>query len=139
MPPRCPVVAVLITIAVVPRITLWGLTELKMEMLLQVWPMFLLGLHWRRLTAHAALAGLVGIVVALGLPMTSCARPFGLHDGDDRLGGESARVPGNVEGHRRAERPGIIISGTRCSRGLNDNLRLSPRGAFLLDAAAPAL
>jgi Na+/proline symporter len=76
------VIIMLVTIAVVPRITLWGLTELKMEMLLQVWPMFLLGLHWKPLTAPAALAGLiVGLMVAFGLPLSSYARPFGLHDG----------------------------------------------------------
>jgi SSS family solute:Na+ symporter len=76
------VIAVLVTIAVVPRITLWGLTELKMELLLQVWPMFLLGVHWKRVTAQGALAGLiVGLVVSFGLPASAYTRPFGLHDG----------------------------------------------------------
>lgn len=76
------VIALLVTIAVVPRITLWGLTELKMEMLLQVWPMFLLGIHWKRLTAPAALAGLiVGLGVSFVLPFSGYTRPLGLHDG----------------------------------------------------------
>lgn len=76
------VVAVLVTVALVPRLTLWGLTELKMELLVQVSPLFMLGLHWRRLTGRAALAGLAaGLVVAFALPAFSVSRPFGLHDG----------------------------------------------------------
>jgi SSS family solute:Na+ symporter/sodium/pantothenate symporter len=76
------VVAVLVSIAVVPRITLWGLTELKMEMLMQVSPMFLLGIHWKRLTAPAALTGLiVGLAVSFALPLSGYSRPYGLHDG----------------------------------------------------------
>lgn len=76
------IVGVLVTIALVPRLTLWGLTELKMELLVQVSPLFMLGLHWRRLTGHAALAGLVvGLVVAFALPVLGVSRPFGVHDG----------------------------------------------------------
>jgi Na+/proline symporter len=76
------VIAVLVSVALVPRITLWGLTELKMELLLQVSPLFLLGLHWPRLTARAALVGMVtGLVVALVLPQSPYSRLGGLHDG----------------------------------------------------------
>ena len=76
------VVAVLIAIALVPRITLWGLLELKMELLLQVSPLFVLGLTWRRLTARAAFAGmLTGLALALGIPLAGYARPFGFHAG----------------------------------------------------------
>jgi SSS family solute:Na+ symporter len=75
-------VTVLVTLALVPRITLWGLTELKMELLIQVSPLFLLGLNWPRLTARAALAGLIaGLTVSFALPLTGYTRPFGLHDG----------------------------------------------------------
>lgn len=75
-------VAVLVVVALVPRITLWGLTELKMELLIQVSPVFVLGLHWPPLTAPAALAGmLTGVLLSLSLPATSFSRPFGLHDG----------------------------------------------------------
>jgi SSS family solute:Na+ symporter/sodium/pantothenate symporter len=73
---------VLVVVALVPRMTLWGLIELKMEILIQVAPLFMLGVHWSRLTAPAALAGLVaGLAVSFGLPMAGYPRPFGVHDG----------------------------------------------------------
>lgn len=76
------IVGVLVTVALVPRISLWGLTELKMELLVQVSPLFVIGLHWPRLTGPAALAGLVcGLGVAFALPLAGLSRPFGLHDG----------------------------------------------------------
>lgn len=76
------IVGVLVGIALVPRMTLWGLIELKMEVLVQVSPLFLLGLHWKRLTAPAALTGMVtGFLVSLALPWSGYARPFGFHDG----------------------------------------------------------
>jgi Na+/proline symporter len=76
------VVGGLLAVALVPRITLWGLTELKMELLLQVSPLFLLGLHWKGLTSRAALAGmLAGLAISLVLPATAYSRPWGLHDG----------------------------------------------------------
>ena len=76
------IVAGLVTIALVPRITLWGLIELKMEILMQISPAFMLGLQWRRLTASAALSGmLVGLAVSFGLPFFGYSRPLGIHDG----------------------------------------------------------
>jgi len=76
------IVAALVGVALVPRVTLWGLIELKMEILIQVAPLFMLGLHWRRLTAPAAIAGLVaGLAVSFALPLAGYARPFGVHDG----------------------------------------------------------
>ena len=57
-------------IALVPRIPLWGLTELKMEILAQVAPLFVLGVTWDRLTTRAALTGmLIGTTVYAGLLM----------------------------------------------------------------------
>lgn len=67
-------------IAFSPRITLWGLIELKAEILIQVAPAFILGVVWPRLPTRAALAGLVagasmavvfafvGVGSVLGLP-----------------------------------------------------------------------
>jgi SSS family solute:Na+ symporter/sodium/pantothenate symporter len=46
-------------LAISPRITLWGLIELKFELLIQVAPAIILGVTWPRLDATAALAGLV--------------------------------------------------------------------------------
>lgn len=76
------IVAALVAVALVPRVTLWGLIELKMEILIQVAPLFMLGVHWSRLTAPAALAGLVaGLAVSFALPLAGYPRPFGVHDG----------------------------------------------------------
>jgi len=76
------IMAVLIPIAVVPRITLWGLTELKMEILIQVSPLFLLGLTWRKFTARAAVVGLLGgIALALGLTLNGYSKVWGIHAG----------------------------------------------------------
>ncbi|MEZ5291781.1 MAG: sodium:solute symporter family protein [Vicinamibacterales bacterium] len=76
------IVVTLVTLALVPRISLWGLTELKMELLVQVSPLFVLGLASARVTGRAALAGLVaGLVVAFALPLAGVSRPFGVHDG----------------------------------------------------------
>lgn len=76
------VVAVLVGVALQPRITLWGLTEFKMELLVQVAPAFILGLHLRAIHGRAALWGLLaGAAVALALPFTPVSRPFGVHDG----------------------------------------------------------
>ena len=68
------VIVVMVVIALAPRITLWGLTEIKMEILAQVAPLFLLGVTWHRLTGPAALTGLVAgtsvyaLLLAVGYP-----------------------------------------------------------------------
>ena len=73
---------VLALVAFSPRITLWGLTELKMEVLAQVSPLFLLGLTWKRFTARAALAGLVGgTTLAMGLTLYGYAKVWDIHAG----------------------------------------------------------
>jgi SSS family transporter len=56
---------VLALVAFSPRITLWGLIELKMEILIQVSPLFVLGVTWPRFNTRAALTGLtVGSLAA---------------------------------------------------------------------------
>ncbi|MCS6807028.1 MAG: sodium:solute symporter family protein [Acidobacteriota bacterium] len=76
------IVGVLILLALVPRITLWGLTELKMEVLAQVSPMFILSLLWPRLTARAALTGMVvGVGLSLGLAAAGYPKLAGFHAG----------------------------------------------------------
>lgn len=74
-------------LALVARdITLWGLIELKMELLVQCVPAFLLGLHDRRLRAGPLLLGLaLGTAFAVGAS-------FGL--GWSRIGGVHAGVIG---------------------------------------------
>jgi Na+/proline symporter len=71
-------------LALVARnITLWGLIELKMELLIQCVPAFLIAIHTPRLRAGPVLAGLlvgtgiaVGVGLGLGLP-----RLAGVHTG----------------------------------------------------------
>ena len=60
------IMGVLAVLAFSPRITLWGLIELKMEILIQVSPLFVLGVTWKRLTTPAALTGLMAGSLAAG-------------------------------------------------------------------------
>ena len=81
------VVVVLVVIALAPRITLWGLTEIKMEILAQVAPVFLLGVNWRRLTASGALAGMVaGTAVYAALQAAGFPEVWNIHAGIIALG-----------------------------------------------------
>lgn len=76
------VMAGLALLALSPRLTLWGLTELKMEILVQASPVFVLGATWSRLRAPAALTGLlVGTVVAGGLALSGHGSVGGVHGG----------------------------------------------------------
>jgi Na+/proline symporter len=70
-------------LALVARdVTLWGLIELKMEILIQCVPAFLLALHWRGLRAGPTLAGLVvGTVIAVAGVMLGVKRIEGVHTG----------------------------------------------------------
>ena len=63
-------------------VTLWGVIELKMELLIQSVPVFLIAIHWSRFRAQPALLGLafgVGIVLA-GVAWDS-QRVSGVHIG----------------------------------------------------------
>jgi SSS family solute:Na+ symporter/sodium/pantothenate symporter len=63
-------------------VTLWGLIELKMELLIQCAPAFLLALHWRGLRAGPALAGVaVGAAVAVAGVVLGSKRVAGVHVG----------------------------------------------------------
>lgn len=76
------VMAVAVTLALVPRLTLWRLVELKMELLIQCVPAFLLALHWRRLRAAPCLAGVVvGTAIAGGAALSGVTRIEGVHVG----------------------------------------------------------
>ena len=75
-------VAALVGIALNPRITLWGLTEVKMEILGQVAPLFVLGVSWDRLTTRAALTGMVtGTAAYVGLVATGHSELWDIHAG----------------------------------------------------------
>jgi Na+/proline symporter len=77
------VMVAMAAVALVAReITLWGLIELKMELLIQCVPAFLLALHWRGLRAIPATAGLVvGCLVALAGLALDVKRVEGVHIG----------------------------------------------------------
>lgn len=72
----------LVVIALSPRITLWGLTELKMEILSQAAPAIILGVMWQRLAAGAATIGIIfGTILAVGLTLAGHDKVWGFHTG----------------------------------------------------------
>ena len=81
------VVAVLVLLALAPRTTLWGLTEIRMEILAQVAPLFVLGVTWRRLTTPAAFGGLAaGCATHAGLLLAGRPEVWNVHAGVVALG-----------------------------------------------------
>ena len=70
-------------LAVLARdITLWGLIELKMELLVQCVPAFLVAIHWRRFRAKPAFIGLaLGTAIAVAGVFAGMKRIEGLHIG----------------------------------------------------------
>ncbi|MBM62513.1 MAG: sodium:pantothenate symporter [Acidobacteria bacterium] len=80
-------VAGLVVVALNPRLTLWGLTELKMEILAQVAPLFVLGTNWNKLNSRAALSGIVtGTAAYASLLATGYPQPWNIHAGVLALG-----------------------------------------------------
>jgi Na+/proline symporter len=80
-------VAAMALLALRRDVTLWRLIELKMELLIQCVPAFLLALHWRRLAAGPTLAGLlVGTAFSVGLTIFGMPRIAGVHVGVLGLG-----------------------------------------------------
>ncbi len=64
------------------EVSLWRLLELKMELLLQCVPTFLIAIHWWDQRADATLAGLiVGTTLSVGLTLADVARIGGVHAG----------------------------------------------------------
>ncbi len=81
--------AVVLTIALKDK-TIWSLLVIKLEILAQIAPAVMLGLHWRGLSARAVFAGvLVGTVVAVTLALDAAGlstKPLGVHAGIWGLG-----------------------------------------------------
>lgn len=76
------VMGILVLIALTPKLTLWGLIELKMEVLIQLSPLFVLGAVWPGLTARGATAGLLtGTLLAAGLTLAGYGKVWGWHAG----------------------------------------------------------
>jgi SSS family solute:Na+ symporter/sodium/pantothenate symporter len=73
---------VLAIVAVSPNTTLWGLIEFKMELLIQISPLFILGVTWPRFQTRPALLGLVlGAATAVGLMLAGIDDLAGLPAG----------------------------------------------------------
>jgi Na+/proline symporter len=80
-------VAMALLALVAREVTLWGLIELKMELLIQCVPAFLIGLHWRGLRAGPTLLGLlVGTALAVAGVFLDLKRVGGVHVGVIGLG-----------------------------------------------------
>lgn len=76
------IMAVLVLIALTPDLTLWGLIELKMEVLIQTAPLFVLGVLWPRFNATGAAAGMAaGTLLAAGLTLAGPGKVWGWHAG----------------------------------------------------------
>ena len=81
------VMAIAAALAWSPTLDLWRLIELKLELLIQCVPAFLLAIHWKALGARATLAGvLVGSLVAGGAALLGVKRIEGVHVGVIGLG-----------------------------------------------------
>ncbi|MFP6662879.1 MAG: sodium:solute symporter family protein [Deltaproteobacteria bacterium] len=73
---------VMVPFAIQGELTLWRLIELKMELLIQCVPAFLVALHWRGLRAAPTLAGLVlGTTVAAAGTLLGWKTVLGIHVG----------------------------------------------------------
>ena len=74
--------AVMVVVALDPGMTLWGLNQLKNELLGQVAPLFVLGVSWRGLKAKPALLGIVlGTLAAVIPTLAGWERLWGFHAG----------------------------------------------------------
>jgi Na+/proline symporter len=72
----------MIPLALQRDVTLWRLLELKLEILIQCAPAFLVAIHWRGLRSGPALCGVVlGTLVAVGANYAGHARVAGVHAG----------------------------------------------------------
>lgn len=72
----------MVPLALERDLSLWRLIELKMELLIQCAPAFLLSLHWTRQTALATLLGLLaGTSFAVGLTLGGVSLVSGVHVG----------------------------------------------------------
>ena len=75
-------ISILVLIAIGTDKSLVRLLELKFEMLIQISPLFFLGLYWRRLDSTTTTVGLVcGLAIAMTLTFTGHGRIMGIHAG----------------------------------------------------------
>ncbi|KEI72380.1 sodium:solute symporter family protein [Endozoicomonas elysicola] len=74
-------------------ITLWRLIELKLELLIQCFPAFILSLHWRKVTSLPILAGLLAGLLILAFMLTADIKQiFGINAGLIALAGNMTLI-----------------------------------------------
>ena len=80
--------AAMTILALITQDTIWRLIEIKLELLIQITPAILLGIHTKRVSAGPVFAGLiVGTIITLLYVITIKlgsnipVRPFGIHAG----------------------------------------------------------
>ncbi len=72
----------MVAVALQPQITLWGLIELKMQILIQIAPLFLLGLYQPKISSRAMMIGLtVGFTIAVVMFLMDIKTLGGIHVG----------------------------------------------------------
>jgi SSS family transporter len=73
---------ILVLIALTPKLSLWGLIELKMEVLIQLSPLFILGIVWAGYTSKGAMLGIItGVLLASTLTLAGFGKIWGWHAG----------------------------------------------------------
>ncbi len=101
------VLITMIALAMDRSISLWRLIELKMELLVQCVPAFMLAIHWRGRRARPTLWGLVaGTVIAVSALLLGAPRIYGFHTGVLSL---AVNVVVAVAGSRFASRASVRL------------------------------
>ena len=68
-------------VGMAPRTTLWHLTEIKFEVLIQAAPAFILGLYWKRMARVPTIIGMIaGASLAVGMKLT-IGKYMGIYEG----------------------------------------------------------
>ena len=77
------VMAVMVLLAINLPSTIWWLIQIKLELLVQIAPAIMLGIHLKKLSPKAVMSGLfAGIFITLLFLLTSLpSKPFGFHAG----------------------------------------------------------
>ncbi len=74
-------IAIIFLVGMAPRTTLWHLTEIKFEVLIQAAPAFLLGLFWKRMARTPTIIGMIaGAALAVGMKLT-IGKFLGIYEG----------------------------------------------------------
>lgn len=76
------ILGICIVLVLRPQTTIWRLTEIKFEGILQAAPPLLLGLYWTKTNKNAILTGMIaGAVLAIGMSLSGHPMYMGIHGG----------------------------------------------------------